>query len=183
MKTYFLKCNANPVLASVGSFLVITMLVVLGDGTSRLLADNAVTSAPAPALFQKTLGVFLDLAQRDPAVCALLAKHKLMLQYSVRDLGLDCCIGFEHGRIIAAFGQPSQTPEVLFESDALAFDDLLRDAGGEAETQMRVHLGIVRKLKLAKDLKPIRAALARVYCAAREHVIADTANQAMAAQR
>jgi hypothetical protein len=143
---------------------------------SRLLADNIVTSAP-PSIIRNTLGLFLEMAARDPGLTSLLGKHKLLLQYSIRDLGVNCYIGFDGTKVVAALDHPWRQPEVVFVSDASTLDSLLRDAGGETDAQMTVHLGLVRKLKLSKDLKPIRAALGRIYNAACEKAAAETARR------
>jgi hypothetical protein len=121
--------------------------------------------------------MFLEMAARDPVLTSLLGKHKLLLQYSIRDLGLDCYVGFDGARVVAALDHPSRKPEVVFVSDASTLDNLLRDVGGEADAQMTVHLGLVRKLKLSKDLKPIRAALGRIYSAACDKATAEAASK------
>jgi hypothetical protein len=143
---------------------------------SRLLADNIVTSAP-PSIIRNTLGLFLEMAARDPGLTSLLGKHKLLLQYSIRDLGVNCYIGFDGTKVVAALDHPWRQPEVVFVSDASTLDSLLRDVGGETDAQMTVHLGLVRKLKLSKDLKPIRAALGRIYSAACEKATAEAASK------
>lgn len=139
-----------------------------------LMADNIVTSAP-PSVIQKNLGRFLEMAPRDPEIAFLLGKHKLLLQYFIRDLSLKCYVGFDGTRIVAALGAAPREPEVVFVSDACALDKLLRDAAGGSDAKMTVHLGLGRKLKLAKDLKPIRAALARIYQAAGDNPTPEVA--------
>ena len=162
-----------------GALACLAALACLGN--SPLLADNIVTATP-PSAVHTTLRLFLDMAARDPVVTSLLGKHKLLLQYSIRDLRLECYVGSDGKRAVAAFGRPARKAEVVFVSDAGALDSLLRDVGGEADTQMTVDLNIVRKIKLLKDLKPIRAALARVYKAACERVNTEAAGKTLAAR-
>src|SRR5258708_23352871 len=71
------------------------------DGTLNL-ANGAAVSALNPVLAkvavntrQKVLEEFVKLAAADETLASLLAKHRLNLQYTLRDLGLDFYIGFD----------------------------------------------------------------------------------------
>ena len=163
MKTLITETKADsPLTRRLGHPALALFVIAACLGPDQLPADTIVTSTP-PLAIRQTLSLFLDLARRDSALAFLLAKHKLLLQYSICDLGLDCYVGTEGRAIVADFGLPARKAELVFVSDAGTLHHLLRDADSEADAQMAVHLGIVRKLKLAKDLKPIRAALARLY--------------------
>src|SRR4051812_43966993 len=92
----------------------------LGQSGSPMIA----TTKP-PVLFQKTLREFITMAGDDHALGALLAKHRLTLQYTLKDLDKQCYIGFDGEKVVGAFGQPSRPAELVFVSDAGTMDRLL----------------------------------------------------------
>jgi hypothetical protein len=156
------------------NFTLASLITLLQLGTlfepSALAADSNQPTNTHPAgssgAFECSLRQFIKLAPADPALCALLSKHRIALQYEIKDLGLDCYLGFEAGKVVGAFGKSARLSELVFVSDSRTMDKVLRGDNGKADMEVDVNLDLLRKLSLRKDLKQIRAALARVYAEA-----------------
>jgi hypothetical protein len=116
----------------------------------------------APAGFEKTLRLFLALAAEDQTLRSLLAKHRLTLQYGIRDIGLDCFVGFNGSNVVATIGRCAK-PDICLVSDAATLDQALRSGKSQSQMQVTTHMGLVRKFKLSKDLDAILGALSRAY--------------------
>ena len=123
------------------------------------------------------------MAAKDQAVSSLLIKHRLMIEYTIADSGLHCYVSFDGGKIVSAFSKPSRQAELAFVSKATTLDRLLRGEDCLSEMEVALHLGVVRKLSLRRDLKKIRAGLAHVYSSACDRISADTTTLALANAR
>src|SRR5437763_2322619 len=141
-----------------------------GQTLSQTKTSAADIAASAPATFERTLREFVKMAAADPMVGALLSKHRVVMEYTVADLDLHCYVGFAEGKVVGAFGQPARQSELDFVSNAGTLDRLLRGEDCQSEMQVSVHLDLLRKLSLKRDLKRLRAALVHVYAIARETV-------------
>ena len=126
--------------------------------------------AQAAAAFEPALREFLKLGAADHALTSLLSKHRLLLEYTIADRGLHCYLGFADGKIVGDFGEPSKRAELAFVSSSGTLDRLLRGEDCQSEADVKVHLDLLGKIALKRDLKLLRAALARVYGAACDNV-------------
>lgn len=140
---------------------------------SSALAQSAArtrSTNPTQSAFESTLREFVSLAAKDVALSSLLAKHRIALEYTITDLGLQCFVGFDGEKVVGAFGKPERRSELVFVSDSKTLYRVLR--GEDCEMDVAVHLNLLRKLSLKRDLKEIRSALARVYELACEKAVA-----------
>ena len=158
---------AYGLLAMVAAFNSIQPDTLAQDATST----NVTMASQKP--FEKTLREFVSRAAKDSALSALLAKHQITLQYTIADLGVQCYVGFDGKKVVGQFGKPTRPSELVFVSDAKTLDRILR--GEDCEMDVTVHLSLLRKLSLRRDLTQIRTALARVYLA----VCDDSGNKQM----
>lgn len=138
-------------------------------------AVSAINSVPTKATVNTRKQVFeefVKLAAADETLVSLLANHRLSLQYTLRDLGLDFYIAFDGSKIVGGVGQPPRPCDLVFVSNSVALDKLLRGDEDVPGMDVVVHLNLLRKLSLKRDLKALRKALTEVYtraCANAKH--------------
>jgi hypothetical protein len=113
---------------------------------------------------QRMLKTLIERCKTDPELVELVKKQKIILQYTLDDLGMDFHFGFRNGGIIGDFGAPKEkAAEVHLNSTTEIFSGILLGRKDLKEATTELNLSLIRKLKLAKDMPKIGAELKRLY--------------------
>jgi len=131
----------------------------LAPPTGTLAGSNA------DASFISTLRQFVTEAGKDDAIRSLITKHKLTVEYTVSDMHTRFYMCFADGNFCTGFGAAPHDCNLFFVSSARVLEQFLRGDDCNSDMNITTHLSLASKIKLRKDLKTLRAALARVYAA------------------
>ncbi len=116
---------------------------------------------------QKILKALIERCKTDAELVELMRKQRIMLQYTLDDLGMEFHFGFRDGDIVGDFGAPrKKAAEVHLSSTAEVFDSILLGHKELKEATIELNLSLIGKVKLSKAMPKIGVELKRLYKAA-----------------